>query len=148
MKTIDEKCIKQIRANHIETEDNVIKKLWTSRCFSDFKIISSDLEFNVHRSVLALRSSVMKEIFENHKEATELKINDFSPNAVESWLYFIYTNEIIHEANVQENFIIAQRYKIRKMESAYEEITSINLDETNANETFLFADQHKTKQKN
>lgn len=144
MKEIDEKCSKPIKAKVIEPEDfnEDVKKLWSSGQFSDFKVISGDKKFDVHRNILGIRSSVLADFFKNHKQAAEVKINDFSHRAVESLLRFIYTNEILHEDNAIENFVIAQKFKIPKMKATYEEIIFSNVNDNNAYETFLFAHQN------
>lgn len=69
----------------------------------------------------------MANIFEDTKDATEIKMNNFSSLAVESLLHFTYTSEILHEDIATENLLIAQKFKMQIMISAYEKVISGDL---------------------
>lgn len=137
MRLIDEECKKPIASF-----DKSIEELWTSGRFSDFTIATGTREFKVHKSILGIRNSVFAKIIEDHREASEIKINDFSSNSVEALLHFIYNGEIQSEDNASENFSIADKFKVTMMKSAYEEILTDEINEENAFEIFTLAHQH------
>lgn len=140
MKIIDDKCKKP---HDIDSVDSVTRELWNSGRFSDFTIITGQKEFKVHKNILGVRSSVLAKIIEDHKDASEIKINDFTPNSIEALLLFIYTDDIqIGDDNAIENFSIADKFKVNKMKSAYEEILYDQMDKNNAFEMFMLAHQH------
>lgn len=151
LKMIDQKCKKPTMPNRrflIDDPEDFnpkMKELWTSGRFSDFNIIAGAKLFKVHKNILGIQSSVFAKVFEDHIEATELKIHDFSHNAVEALLHFVYTSEFQEDENAMEKFAIAEKFQIAKMILAYEEVLSGQLDDANALDIFLFAHRHSSE---
>jgi BTB/POZ domain len=117
----------------------VLKELWTSKDFSDFTVIGgvigSSKEFAVHKNVLGTQSSVMFATLKNNlKEAQtgKMKIEDFSAEAVEGMLKFMYTGEVEDESIAMDLHAIAAKYDVKNLKIVTEEIILRNIDESNA----------------
>lgn len=120
------------------------EKLWRSGKFSDFVIIvNGTREFRVHKNVLAIQSSVFAAMFENELNLkNSIEINDFSSEAFEEFLRYIYTGEIPDDTNAMEIFAISGLYEVTELRNVCEEMVLGNLDQTNALEAFSLADRY------
>lgn len=122
-----------------------LKGLWTSGVLSDFVIVCASKEFKVYKTVLAIQSSVLAAAFESNMKESKtgrMKIEDFSKEAVEDFLKFLYTGETPEETNAMEIFALASKYDVPALQKLMEEIVLDNLDESNAIEILTMAKQH------
>lgn len=150
MQMIDENCKKHpLLTSRIFINPEIvipeIKALYMSERFSDFKIIADERQFKVHKSFLGMQSPKFAEIFDNQSEATEMKIHGFSPSAVEALLLFVYTCEVKVDGNLMEKFLIAEKFKIPRMKTAYDEILSDQLNAINARDILDLADRYSSE---
>ena len=137
MKMIDSNCLtpddepRTFRDIFVEG----FKELWISKRFSDFKIIAETKEFPVHKIVLATQSSVFSTMFETdmqERHLNQMTIEDFSADAVENFLSFLYTEAILDDGNAIELFKLASKYEIPRLEQISKRIILKNLDSSNA----------------
>jgi BTB/POZ domain len=153
MKIIDKNCEppKDEREDFAQGFVVGFKELWTSKDFSDFTIIGgftgSPKEFAVHKNVLGTQSSVMLATLKNDlKEAQtgKMEIDDFSAEAVEAMLKFMYTGKIEDESIAMDLHAIAQKYDVELLKQRTEKIILHNLTEDNALDIFGFAHLHNS----
>lgn len=153
MTIIDAQCIKPIEEMNAETKAmrsfcEGFKSLFESGRFSDLTIIVGSKKIQVHKIVLASRSSVFARMFENDMKENltgSITIEDFSVEAVEDFLKFIYNVNFIKETNAMELFALGSKYDIEDLTSVCEEHIMNNLMESNAFEIFTFGHLYSSK---
>ena len=153
---IDEKCLKpgtfflqseeKLFSHHQEKLCEGIEDLWKSGKFSDFKMIVKSKEFQVHKSVLSICSLVFAEMFEEDKNAKEMKIEDLSADAVEELLCFMYTGKYSKETKKSfELFALASKLNVPEMKLISEEIILDSLIESNAYKIFMLGHRYSSE---
>lgn len=114
-----------------------------------------DQLFNAHRCVLAARSSVFKaELFGQMKETTMkcIKIDDMEPAIFEALLYFIYTDSLPSNSELDQNtalqqlLVAADRYGLDRLKAICEGKLCQRIDVQTVATTLALADQHHTTQ--
>jgi len=124
--------------------------LWKSKRFADVTILVDDKEFPAHKAVLAARSPVFLEIFENqakNKEGDEskstLKITDVNKDVFEKMLSFIYTGKAGDLENVAGDLLVAAgSYGLEALKNVCEQVLANNITVQNAAGFLIFADTH------
>lgn len=95
--------------------------LYKDNMYSDFKIISKNEEFSVHKAILAQSSSVFRAMFDNQmKESLECKvvIDNFEPAVVKQMIHFMYSDEIendLSQESLKQLFMAAHMYQIEDL---------------------------------
>ncbi|XP_043472658.1 uncharacterized protein LOC122505231 [Leptopilina heterotoma] len=95
--------------------------LYKDNMYSDFKIISKNEEFSVHKAILAQSSSVFRAMFENQmKESLESKveINNFEPTVVKQMIHFMYSDEIENDSSqesLKQLYMAAHMYQLEDL---------------------------------
>jgi hypothetical protein len=129
----------------VEFKENFLSQLWQKGSFSDFVIITDGPEeFHVHKTVLGLRSSAFKEMFENNSDQNELKIESLEANSVEEFLRYIYTGEIAEKLNTKEVFALAARFKVETLKRKCEKKILDELDQSNAFKVFNLGQRYSS----
>jgi speckle-type POZ protein len=122
---------------------------------SDVTFSVSDQLFSAHRYVLAARSSVFKaELFGQMKESImkHIIIDDMEPAIFEALLYFIYTDslpsncEIDQNAVLQHLFVAADRYGLDRLKAICEGKLCQRIDVQTVATTLALAEQHHSVQ--
>lgn len=135
--------VKCVSSRPNQPSDSIeFKELWISGRFSDFTIIADNKQFKAHKSILGIRNPVFAKIIEDQSDVTEMKIQDFSPRAVEALLQFIYTGEAQEDDNSMENYLIAEKFEIAKMKSVFVKFLIAQIDESNVFDIYMFAHSH------
>lgn len=156
MEVIDKQCTKPVKKpkaglsffTNGESSTAVnpkIKDLWSSGRFSDLNIVVGSKDFRVHKTILAMRSTIFAQIFDEDEVADQIQFKEYSEEAVETLLHYIYTEEVKEAGNAMENFAIAQKFKLDEMKSIWEKKLILQLTESNAFEFFMFGDQQKSE---
>jgi Leucine-rich repeat (LRR) protein len=120
------------------------ENLWTSGQYSDLTIIGGPIilkEFHVHKNVLAAQSSVFAVLFSDGRNG--MKITEFTTEAVEQFLRFMYTGTL-KKCNVQEVFAIASKFEVKLLIERTEKIIAENVNESNAMEVFNLGHLHNS----
>lgn len=118
--------------------------MWSTGKFSDFTIVVGNREFRVHKSVLAIQSSVFAAIFETDSENSrhQMTIEDFSVESVEEFLRYFYTGVLPEKSNNMEIYSLSAKFKISNLKSVFKEDIIHNLDSSTAIETFSLGHLH------
>ena len=98
------------------TQKNTISKLFLDKEFMDLKIICNGKTFECHKSVLSCQSDVFRAMFLNmdtiEAKSGEIKIDDFKVDTMETFLYYLYHQEV-KEKSVDTNLLFAaDKYNI------------------------------------
>lgn len=139
LKRIDQKFAPKIKMNVAEDHVHKLGKLLSTGMLSDFAVKVGDKEFKVHKSILAVQSSVFEAMFGSEMEENrsgQLKITDFSISAIEDFLHFLYTGAVKDYINGTELFTLACKYDVPDLKEICENIILENIDSTNAMEIF------------
>jgi len=114
-----------------------LKKMFETSAFSDFELTSSDDEvFNVHKSVLSVRSPVFFAMLSNEMKEAKLnaaKIPNIDGATLKELLRFIYYNRVEDLSEVAEELVqAAEQYQLDKLkkqcfESLIESLTVENV---------------------
>ncbi|XP_055357291.1 uncharacterized protein LOC129602317 [Paramacrobiotus metropolitanus] len=89
--------------------------------YADFKVISADnVEFSVHRAIIAAQSSVFATMFStdmSEKSTGTCKITDITGNILEAILEFLYGRTVSEELkkNAEEILVVASRYELEDL---------------------------------
>lgn len=106
-------------------------QLWSSGWLSDFTIVvDGSKEFQVHKAVLSIHSPVFTAMFKNDMKE-HLKIPNFTAEAVDQFLAFMYTGRLKDESQIMDIFALAALFNVSKLKSMCEEIIKSNVDTAN-----------------
>lgn len=126
----------------IPKASNTVRRLWETRRLSDFTIKVNGVEFNVHKNILSVNSPVFDAMFTSDQEnrESEMEIVDFTTEAVQEFLEFLYVRTEPSVDNAMEVFAMAAKYQFEDLVemSGNQMISGLNID--NAWEIFLLAD--------
>lgn len=152
MEKIDSSCDRPIANQSEMFMEKIVEgfeELWNSKRLSDFAIIVDSKEFLVHKVVLATRSSVFSALFENEmheRQSNQMKIQDFSADAVEEFLQFFYSGRVPNETNAMELYALASKYDVLELKENCEANVLENLDESNAVEVLNLGHLYSSKE--
>ena len=108
---------------------NAEKTIWTpAEIGSDSLIIVGPQKYQVHSSVLASQSSSFKESLAT---SSDLDLNSFTPDIVESFIRFLYTNQM-DEDDAIKLFVMATCFKVGDLKSRCEELILKNVTTASA----------------
>ncbi|KAF7056145.1 hypothetical protein CFC21_063583 [Triticum aestivum] len=122
---------------------------------ADVTFSVGDQLFSAHRYVLAARSSVFKaELFGEMKETTteHVKIDDMEPAILDALLYFMYTDSLPSDFDVDQNvslqhlLVAADRYGLDRLKAICEEKLCQKFDVQTVATTLALAEQHHSLQ--
>ncbi|XP_032454947.1 speckle-type POZ protein-like [Nasonia vitripennis] len=124
-----------------------LKNLLDSETFSDIIIISScGKKFQVHKNILAARSTVFSAMLENNmKEATEnlVEITDIDAETLEELLLFIYSGKVKNIERAAIDLLAASdKYAIEDLKIMCEKVLDATIGFDNAVDVFVLADLH------
>ena len=125
------------------TQKTTISKLFLDKEFMDLKITCNGKTLECHRSVLSCQSDVFRTMFLNMdmKEAKsgEIKINDITAETMETFLYYLYHEEV-EEKVVDTNLLFAaDKYNIAGLVEVCNEYLKSNLSVENCLDVLLSA---------
>lgn len=86
--------------------------------FTDTELIVSNRTFRVHKSILANRSTLFKELLEldgNLSSTRRIVVSDVDATTFEELLYFIYTGSLRVPANNPKLYEAAKKYQIETL---------------------------------
>ena len=117
-----------------------LEELFTSGSFSDFTIKVRDIEYKVHKNILAAQSSVFKGMFTGEREEEGVKVlknvKNVSDEAFKEFLRFFYTSEVRSEENAMQLFELAIEFDVTELKLECEDIIISSLDESKVLEAY------------
>lgn len=122
------------------------KNLWESGELTDFIIKAEDIEFNVHKFILAANSLVFRRMFQNNLIETienKMTISDYSSSVVGEFLEFLYLAKVPEtNDNLLEIYSISAKYEVHHISKYCERRIRQNLNELNVGDVLEFANLH------
>lgn len=117
--------------------------------FSDLIIECEGKQFNVHKNILAARSSTFAKIFEDgtiKSHETNYKITEVRCKIMRQILQFIYTERVNIESDMAyELLIAAHRYQLQDLKLNCQEVLSENLNIGNVAHIHVLAEDNDAK---
>lgn len=123
-------------------------KLLQSGKFSDVRLTTNGKKFNVHKGILAARSSFFENLFEQHP-ATEnrlqiFEISNFDDAVMEEVLRYIYCGKIQNISSLGGKILdAAAKFKLKGLKDLCEEKFANSLNFKNATTLLLTAENYK-----
>lgn len=150
MEVIDAQCTspaeaKKYSSHAVDKLSKGFRELWETGRLTDLTIVVGGEKFLVHKSVLAIQSSIFKEIFET-SSANEMIIEESTAEAIAELIRFMYTGELPGELNAIELYALAVKYELPELKSICEQMVIERLDESNALEVFDLGNRHGSQQ--
>lgn len=145
-KLINSSCTPHIQFP-FKANTDYVKRLWDEKIYSDFTIIVGSKKIQVHRSILAVQSSVFASKFKdkNEEKPNELEIFGQTEEVVEKFLRLFYTGVVENDENALEMFILSCVSDTPEWKSIYEAIVIENLsDEKNILRALKVGSIHKS----
>ncbi|XP_046458914.1 uncharacterized protein LOC124205516 [Daphnia pulex] len=97
-------------------KDQIWAAVKDQRNLADVELIVKDKTFRVHKAILAARSKVFADKFENKQPGkdvhNQIRIEGVKPSTVENFLHFIYTGESIGTLADEDLLKLADRYQL------------------------------------
>ena len=127
-------------------------KLFMAKNTFDLKIICEGKILECHKSVLCCRSDVFDTMFSNESEmieaqSREVKINDIQADTMETFLYFLYHDQVKDAKEIDAKLLrAAHKYNVPELMEVCTEYLKKNLSFENA--TDVLVSSHLTDQKN
>jgi len=138
------------KSKHVCPLVSDLKKMHDTGQNSDVTLVAADgREFLAHVAILSSRSPVFAAMFQHdmeEKRLNQVQMDDFSSEAVECLLNFMYTDNISDIAVLPELLAAADKYNISRLLPLCEETMMANLNTENAAECFSLADRHNASQ--
>jgi len=132
---------------HMEAADNFTADMRSMSVIAekDFTVICDKKEFPCNKLILSARSKYFKAIFVHDQNKTETKIDDSSPEMVETLLKFMSDGLIPDEIDdiAMELIPVADKYGPANLIKVCSESIMNNLSPENAVETVILIDRHK-----
>ena len=131
------------------TQKTLVSKLFLDKEFMDLKINCNGKTLECHRSVLSCQNDVFRTMFLNMdmKEAKsgEMEINDISSETMETFLHYLYHEEV-EEKVVDTNLLFAaDKYNIAGLVEVCNEYLKSNLSVENC--LYVLLSAHLMNQK-
>jgi hypothetical protein len=152
MKVIDTNCSNpsaalqyqsafEFETTHHRNSSTAIEALFNVGQVSDFSIVVNDSKiFKVHKCIVGARSQEFSEMFSQYPNATEMKIEDLSAEAVEIFLCFFYTGKLEDfDDKSLELFALASKLKVPDLRESMLKLVVSQLDDSNAFKAFSLA---------
>ena len=97
-------------------ENSLGSKLSSAKEFSDLKIICNGKTFECHKIVMSCQSDVFKGMFlysdSTESKSGEITINDFLAETMETFLHYIYNQEVKEKLINTDLLLIADKYDV------------------------------------
>ncbi|XP_022772469.1 BTB/POZ domain-containing protein At4g08455-like [Durio zibethinus] len=117
-------------------------------CSDDFSGSPPD-PIHAHKAILADRSPVFKEMFENEMKESKtgtIKINDASNDAVRAFVNYMYTAEALVDENMGcALLVLAEKYMVKHLKDYCEKFLSTKLNWENSLNRYAFAHHNNAK---
>jgi Leucine-rich repeat (LRR) protein len=149
MKQIDEKCGKPFdneeSGESQKFQGNYFEDLWQSRKFANFVVTADNgKRFQVHKSVLGMRSSTFADIFEKNVGQNEMKLDNFEADSIEEFLRYLYIGKSADKFSTMEIFALAAKFKVDDLKAKSQKILLNQINSANAFKVFTIAHRYSS----
>ncbi|KAG5670671.1 hypothetical protein PVAND_000919 [Polypedilum vanderplanki] len=126
---------------------NDLQQVMKSEGLKDFTIRIEEEEFKAHKFVLAARSQVFAELFENNKDLESFNLIDIKPKIFRIIFNFIYTNQLfeMEDEILFQVVLISKKLKIDKLTKNCIERLILKVNANNAFKMLEFSNKYKFK---
>lgn len=132
----------------VSTVASYVKKLWQGE-FSDFKIITREEVFAVHKATLGVNSPVFAAMFSHEMEEnleSEMKIEHFLPESVKEFLEFVYLRQTPQKCfNATDLYTMSETYQVKELSEIVQWFIVLEVNEETASEIFNLGVLHNNK---
>ena len=93
----------------------LVESIYTSKDYSDFKIISNNVEFECHKNFIGSQSETLKNVVDRWAPDGKMIMDEYRSEVVEGLLSFCYRRPLdqdVFEANVVEFLNIGEKYDL------------------------------------
>jgi len=139
------------KAGHLQTHNQSsfqmdIKNFLQNQNFKDFRIKIDDREFQVHKFILAARSSTLADFMLQNPNTDFLILDDITVDIFEIILMFIYTDELPGDdknINYIHLYAAACRLELSELKKFAASKVMDNINQHNAVEVLMLGNKHK-----
>lgn len=126
---------------------NDLEDILENGTFSDITLQVQDKQFSAHKTILACRSKVFKDIFiqDNGKNGTNtVVVKDIEPSYMACFLQYIYTGDIddFSVEKAQALFTAAEKYGLQELRQRCLEMMLLNITVKNVCQIAVLAHMH------
>jgi len=114
----------------------LVESIYTSKVYSDFKLVSNGTEFDCHKTFIASQSETFKNIVDRWAPEGEMMLDEYTPEVVESLLSHCYRRpleESVFDANVVDFLNMGEKYDLPELKAKAEIFMISNMKK----ETFI-----------
>ena len=114
----------------------LVDAILTSRVYSDFKLVSNGVEFDVHKSFIAAQSETLHGAVERWSPDGKMLLDEYKPEVVRNLINYFYRKQLeedVFEDNVAEFLNIGEKYDLPQLKTKAELSMITNLGK----ETFI-----------
>jgi len=114
----------------------LMESIYTSKVYSDFKLVSNGTEFDCHKTFIASQSETFKNIVDRWAPEGEMMLDEYTPEVVESLLSHCYRRpleESVFDANVVDFLNMGEKYDLPELKAKAEIFMISNMKK----ETFI-----------
>lgn len=135
--------LKIVDFDKLVTRKTLVSKLYLDKEFMDMKITCNGVTMECHKSVLTCQSDVFRTMFlnmeTNEAKSGEIEINDISAETMETFLYYLYHEEV-KEKEIDTNLLFAaDKYNVAGLVKVCNEYLKSNLSVENCLDVLLSA---------
>merc|ERR1719427_1932505 len=112
-----------IEKNENAKASKLTESIYTSKVYSDFKLLSNGTEFECHKIFIASQSETLKNVVDRWAPDGRMIMDEYSPEVVENLLSHCYCrplNQDVFEANVVEFLNTGEKYDLPDLKAKAE----------------------------
>jgi len=125
----------------IEKKENVeasklMESIYTSKVYSDFKLVSNGTEFDCHKNFIGSQSEAFKNVIDRWAPEGKMMLDEYTPEVVENLLSHCYRRPLdksVFDANVVDFLEMGEIYDLPELKSKAEIFMISNMKK----ETFI-----------
>lgn len=114
----------------------LMESIYTSKVYSDFKLVSNGTEFDCHKNFIASQSETFKNVIDRWAPEGKMMLDEYTPEVVENLLSHCYRRpleESVFDANVVDFLNMGEKYDLPELKAKAEIFMITNMKK----ETFI-----------
>jgi len=112
-----------LKKEEANSEPKWFNKIYSSKVYPDFKLVSNGSEFECHKIILATQSEAFQAVIDRWAPDGKMILDEYEPEVVDNLLrhcYFQPLVENVFEENVTEFLNIGEKYGLRDLKAKAE----------------------------